>query len=260
MSTEVETEVEVTIETLEATLNRALIFLRGVATDVSIFAALRGRGYSQKEHNEGVKLVMRASGYSEGQIGIATVNEAAQDAIKTLDSWDEDGLRLVGATLRHRFPAQYKFVIGNLKASTGMEAVTGVGHLLNRLDALEKGKEREATRKADHAALAKLAERGLDADERARLRGLVNTALSVSATADNHEKVLQDEAARQADYLEALKALRVWYVEWADVARVEIKRRDRLIRLGLASRKRRKRDDDDGDGEDEEADPNKTKT
>jgi hypothetical protein len=256
MSTEVETEVEVTIETLEDTLNRTLTFLGGVARDVSIFAALRGRGYSQKEHNEGVKLMMRATGYTDGEISSATFNVATQDAIKTVDSWDEDGMRLVGATLRHRFPEQYKFVMGGLKASTGMAAVAGVGTLLTRLDALESGEGRKATRKADHAALAKLADRGLDADERARLRKLVNTALSVSADADNHEKVLADDAARQAEYLEALKALRVWYVEWADVARVEIKRRDRLIRLGMASPKRRKRDDDD----DEEGDPNKTKT
>lgn len=251
MSTEVETEVEVTIETLEDTLNRTLIFLGAVARDVSIFAALRGRGYSQKEHNEGVKLMMRATGYTDGEISSATFNVATQDAVKAVDSWDEDGMRLVGATLRHRFPEQYKFVMGGLKASTGMAAVAGVG---TRLDALESGEGRKATRKADHAALAKLADRGLGADERARLRKLVNTALSVSADADNHEKVLADDAARQAEYLEALKALRVWYVEWADVARVEIKRRDRLIRLGLASPKRRKRD------EEEEGDPNKTKT
>ncbi len=81
--------------------------------------------------------------------------------------------------------------------------------------------------------------------ERARLRKLVNTALSVSADADNHEKVLEDDAAREAEYIEALKALRIWYVEWADIARVEIKRRDRLIRLGLAARKRPKDDDRD---------------
>lgn len=253
MSTDVETEVEVTMETLEAMPARALAFLRGVATDVSIFAALRARGYSQKEHNEGVKLVMRATGYTDGQLAIASVTEAAQDAIKALDSWDEDGMRLTSATLRHRFPEQFKFVMAGLKASSGMEAVAGVGHLLDRLDALEKGKDRAGTRKTDHDALAKLAERGLDADERARLRGLLKTALSVSAGADDHERLTKDEAARQAQYVEALKALRVWYLEWADVARVEIKRRDRLIRLGLASRKRRK----GGKGGD---DPNKNKT
>lgn len=70
--------------------------------------------------------------------------------------------------------------------------------------------------------------------------------------------MLADDAARQADYIEALKALRVCYVEWSDVARVEIKRRDRLIRLGLGARKRRKRDDHND--EDEEGDPNKSKT
>lgn len=244
MSTEVETMADVTMETLEETPGRALTFLRAVGTHPVIFAALAARGYSKKEHADGWKLVLRASGFDNAASPVEAFNDEAQDAIKVLDAWDEDGLRLVSATWRTRFPAQHAFVLNGLKASTGMKAVSGVSLLLDRLDALESGEDREATRKTDHAALAKLAERGLTAAERARLRGLVKTAMSVG-TVD--PQAPEDEAAREAEYVEALKALRVWYSEWADVARVSIKRRDRLIRLGLAKRKRRKDDDEDED-------------
>ena len=38
--------------------------------------------------------------------------------------------------------------------------------------------------------------------------------------------------------LEALRALRAWYIDWAETARVVLTRRDHLIRVGLATRKR----------------------
>lgn len=256
MSSEVDTMVDVSRETLEETPVRMITFLRGVGTDLAIFSALAERGYTKKVHNDGWSLVHQTSGFVDGAgIVVDGFNEPAQRAIKELDGWDEDGLRLTGATLRFRFPAQAAFVLGGLAPSTGMQAVANVRTLLDRFDALETSEEREATRKADHAALAKLAERGLHAQERARLRGLVNTATALGTIDTEAPEAL---AAREAEYLEALKALRIWYVEWADVARVAIKRRDRLIRLGLAKRKRRKdevEEETEGEGESE---PTKT--
>jgi hypothetical protein len=41
-----------------------------------------------------------------------------------------------------------------------------------------------------------------------------------------------------------LVALRAWYEEWSEIARVAVTRRDQLIRLGLASRKLRQEDDE----------------
>jgi hypothetical protein len=47
------------------------------------------------------------------------------------------------------------------------------------------------------------------------------------------EKVAKSEA----DTLRNLMALRAWYEEWSSIARVVIKRRDYLIRMGLAKRR-----------------------
>ena len=42
-------------------------------------------------------------------------------------------------------------------------------------------------------------------------------------------------------YLKALGALRVWYVDWSEMARSVVKRREYLIQLGLAKRKSAKK-------------------
>ncbi|MCU0687899.1 MAG: hypothetical protein MUF34_37585 [Polyangiaceae bacterium] len=104
----------------------------------------------------------------------------------------------------------------------------------DRLDALASSPDRQPTREADRAALATLEARGLGAAERERLRGLVQRAESTPAV--DPADAAGDEAA-QKKYLADLSALRGWFVEWAKTARVAVKRKDYLIRLGLAKRK-----------------------
>jgi histidyl-tRNA synthetase len=155
-----------------------------------------------------------------------------------VDAWDEDGFRIVRAGLTRLHPAQASFVLNSLGPSVGIGAVVGVKTLLDRLDALEKSPERKATRKEDHAALATLSARGITARERARLADLVQTAQSTTEIEAPDEA---GKAAREEAYVKALGALRVWYVDWSDMARSVIKRRDYLIRLGLAKRKSTKK-------------------
>jgi hypothetical protein len=95
-----------------------------------------------------------------------------------------------------------------------------------------------ATSKADQAALATLAARRLDEAERKRLRGLVAAAKAAPDSPPEAPPVAPNAAER----LEALKALRLWYEDWAEVAHALFKRRDHLIRLGLARRKMKKKD------------------
>ena len=164
-----------------------------------------------------------------------------RDAINTLDAWDEDGFRIVRAAFTRLHPAQKELVLAGLGPSVGAAAVTGVKALLGRLDALEKSPERKATRKEDHAALATLATRGIDEKERARLAALVHVAESATEIDAPDEA---GKAAREEVYLKALGALRVWYVDWSEMARSVVKRRDYLIRLGLAKRKSAKKPTD----------------
>lgn len=222
-------EPTVTRETLEDTAGRVLKFLRGVGVSVPIRAALGHRGYTEADHEEGWALLHAASGYRPGEPA-AAVDGGVRDALRVLDAWDEDGFRIVRATLERRYPAQAKVVLDGIGPSTGPAAVLGVKALLDRLDALDKSKKPD-----DRAAVALLATRGIDAQERARLRALV--VRFEAGTEAPSTKVEQAQAALDADHVKALIALRAWHDEWSEIARAAIKRRDHLVLLGLAKRK-----------------------
>ncbi|HEU4406834.1 MAG TPA: hypothetical protein VFS43_16320 [Polyangiaceae bacterium] len=235
-------------QTLEQTPGRVHQFLRGVGTSASIRAQLTARGYSKKVHAQGWRLLQATSGFfDDGATDGEADDTAVRAAIAEIDAWDEPGFRIINASLRARHPAQHAFLTQGLRASTGAESVTGVAALLDRLDALERAPEREATRKADHAALATLADRGIDARERKRLRALVERAQDFAERFDNPSERAKVEKRMR----EALLELRLWYEEWSEMARVTFKRRDELIRLGLASRRPRRGASSPGEGEGE---------
>lgn len=190
-------------------------------------------GYSAKVHELGWRLLHLVSGYAPEKQDLS-LDKQTREAINELDRWDEQGFRRIHAALSHLHPAQDEHVFKDLKPSEGMESVLGVSLLLDRLDELENGKAREATREADHAALATLAERGITPDERKRLRELVKKAQAVNPV------VPISEAGRK-QYEENLVALRGWYDDWSETARAVITRRDHLISLGLAKRKKKEK-------------------
>jgi hypothetical protein len=220
--------------TLEATPVRVLTFLRAAGTSKAIRALLAARGYTPADHNEGWSLLHKVSGLRESDRP-EEIDTGVRDAINELDNWDEDGYRLTRAALTRRHPVQAEFVLNGLAPATGGGAVLSVKNLLDRFDALEKNPARKATRAEDHAALATLAARGITPQERARLRALVNAAqTAVEIEPDRHAR---DETAAKAQLEKDLIALRAWYVDWAETARVGVKRRDYLIRLGLGQRR-----------------------
>jgi transposase len=128
----------------------------------------------------------------------------------------------------------------------GPKAVVGWRTFLTRLNAMRSGEDRKDTRAKDHAALALLAERGLNEAELSRIEKLVRIAEGTESDFSARD----DEAAEMR--LERLKKLWAWYSQWASVARVEVKSRALRIRLGLAKRRKPKAEEPD-DGE--ETDP-----
>ncbi|MBL9041027.1 MAG: hypothetical protein JNM83_05475 [Myxococcales bacterium] len=228
-------------QTLEETPERVLKFLAGVAASAEIRTLLAQHGYTDAEHQLGWKLLHAATGYQA--TGPTPVSDrAAAEAIAELDAWDEPNFRLARATLMRRFPDQGEFVFQDLTAATGPAALLSVKSFLDRLDMLEgklpgrdhKQKERKT---ADQKAVATLAERGIAPEERARLRKLLATAQSGAKPIADGGKA--EASAQAGGELVALEELRGFYDEWAEVARVVIRRRDYHIRLGLAKRKRK---------------------
>ncbi len=220
---------------LEESPTRALAFLRGIARYPQIQSLLEPNGYTPEHHSKGWNLTLAAIGAPSATAVSAPVMTPAHQAMMTLDAWDEPGFARIDAALETSFPVQHAFLFADgLAASVGAAAVAGVQTMLARLDTLTSGKDRpKASHKKDEAAVALLAERGIDKAERARLSGLVKQATSLGPAA-----APVDDTKRQA----ALLAVYLWHREWSKTARAVITKRAYLISLGLAKRKSSKKE------------------
>lgn len=234
-------------QVLEESPSRVLRFLGGVGTSPFIRRTLARLGYGAKDHQEGWNLLHRVSGY-QTEAAEPEMDREAADAIAQLDTWDEPNFRLARAALSRRFPEQAEFVFKSLEPATGVGAVLSVTTFLDRLDALQgvlEGRDhtKTATRDADAGALQMLMTRGFTPEERKRLRKLIKTAELGTKPDEQLDKLAAETEAQAEARLQALVDLRAWYDEWAETARVAIKRRDYLIRLGLANRRSNGEDD-----------------
>jgi hypothetical protein len=219
-------------QTLDATLLRALVFLRVLGRNPKIADLLSPRGYTDEEHDEGWNLLLRASGYRFKLPKGAAFDSEARRAQTELDQWDEPNFQIAQGALRRKHPAQHDFVFEALSAEVGPGSMLTVQVFLDRLDELESSPEREATRAQDHAALATLAARGIDSAERQRVRELLKSSQRLSLP-----PAAADDSATKATQDDDLFALYLWYKDWSGTARTLIKRRDYLVNLGLATRR-----------------------
>jgi hypothetical protein len=235
-------------ETLEDTPARVLSFLKGVGTTAAIFAALRARGYTAEEHAHGWRLFDAASGRDQVGRGIIDASDPSiSEAIVELDAADEPFVRILRASLGRRFPDIAEMVLGDVKPSTGMGAVVVVDTVLTGISKLERS---DHPKRAE--ALQLIADRRYPPETRERFRKLVTAAQSVPdivpADLESLERMEKEQTQR-------LIALRMWYEEWAEIAKTTIKRRSHLIRLGLASRRKKASppatDNQGSNGEDE---------
>lgn len=226
-------------EILEAAPERATKLLTGIGAVPTIRTLLLQVGMTDDEIAEGRKLLLAclAAPLAPREVKDTEAAAAQRDAVAELDAWDEPNFARYQAALRRHHPAVAEYVFESLSASTGVAAVNGVATFLARVDTIEKHtdpKRQDAKTKQDDAkAIKLLAKRGLDAKERARLKGLVHVALGPTSALPAN---LEGEAAGQSRK-EALAELRAWYDDWASSAKAVVKKRAYLIRLGLATRK-----------------------
>lgn len=229
--------------TLNLAVERAVRLLSAVAYNPHIYAALAARGYNETIQAHGWELVHAVTGFRR-PLGLA-VSAAGKKALEEVDAWDEPNFNIAHAALDFEFPEQSAFIFEDLVAATGPAALLTVKTFLDRRDALKNGTERPATREQDTAAVAKLAARGIDDAECARLRALLTAAQAPA----NPEKPVESPNRDPAETLKAKIALHGWVSEWREIASQLIKRRDYLFQLGLAERKVKKKNKKDGSEE-----------
>jgi hypothetical protein len=141
--------VDVSDETLEATVVRAVKLLDALGAVPVLRAHLQALGYDVAEHDRGWGLLHAAAGFAPGEpFGGATPTSDPDvaGAVRALDAQDEALLGAAAASLKHRHPAQHAFVFAGLDAASGPEAVLRVRIFLDRLDALQRGAAREGSR------------------------------------------------------------------------------------------------------------------
>lgn len=205
---------------------RVLTFLDAVARSESIREALAASGYSRAEDDWAWQRVVSVAGYRI-KAGEAGANADAAQALVELDNIGTSFFARVAAALAQAADAR-AFVLTDVDLHPGADAVFAIALVLERLQALEVGREGDATRGSDRSALDKLEARGLGASERQRLGALVARALPWSEPPAAAGEPL-DNQRRASD----LRALRRWYEEWSTTARAVLKRRHQLERLGL---------------------------
>lgn len=196
---------------------RSVKFLSAVGRTALIRARLAELGYTAAEHAEGWRLVHAAANFVPASQE-APVDPRIAQAARELDALDEGLVTRVRSALTRKFPTLVDAALKNVQPVDGPEASQTVANLLSNLDALEKTSEGKP-------AIKLLAERGIDATERTRLSKLVATAQSLTTQVPD-----EDDGKRRA----ALSNLKAWFDDWAETARTNIKRRDLLIRMGLA--------------------------
>ncbi len=224
-------------EVLELTPERATRFLQGIGALPVVRTLLAHHGMKDTDIEEGRTLLLACLAQPmEVRAAMQTESSLAQRAAAAeLDQWDEPNFARFGAALRRHHPSAYTYVFSNLKPASGVLSAKTIATFLSRLDALESGSDpaRSDTKASDANAIALLTRRGLTPDERKRLRKLVDVALGPTDPLAE----LPKEPTINARLL-ALNELRAWYDEWATVARIVVKRRADLIRLGLAARRK----------------------
>ena len=227
------TETIMSRKTAEELPFKAIAFLQAIGANLAIRDALVAVGYTDADQQFGWDKALVVLG-RRTKIPPASAGTDAARATVELDNLDEELFRRGEAVLRRFHPDQADFVFTGLSPSTGREAVVGIATFLSRLDQLESGEGREATREQDQAALVSLATRGITKEERTRLAELLVAARQMATPPPAVEQLDPEDKAKE------LAALRAWYQDWADTARAAIKRRDLLVRLGLTKRKKSK--------------------
>lgn len=222
--------------TLEETPQRVTQFLTGLATDPVIRTLMFNKaGMSDADVIEGAELLRATFNLPSGdRVHIESPDaQKRRFAVAELDAWDEPNFARIKAALDRHFPDQSAYVFRDLGPAQGFAAVRGVGTLLTRLDALERGSDAARKGKAadDKKAVALLTKRGITPALRGQLQELVTLALSPAET------LTSVPAGDQAERKQALVSLRAWFDEWSSSARAVLTKRAHRIRMGLATRR-----------------------
>ena len=198
-----------------------------------IASALASRGFGKDDLQEGLSLLRAVT-----DVSLAALPPASSDPaiVQAIDRWENEWFPVANATLLRRHPEIHVRVFLNLSQTEGAAVIISVSTFIERIAQLTRADGGYGQAGKDARKL--LARRGLTPkviDEAKALLEQVTTLEEAPAELPD----LEEERTRLA---EAEDAMWAWYLEWAEIARVAIKDRALLRRLGfLASTGSRRR-------------------
>lgn len=213
---------------------RAFRFLMGISRHKGIRKRLLSVGLGDDVLKYGWSLLMSVAGNDQHQAPDTTTEEQ-EAALAELDRWDEPNFSKLKAVLRHRYPSQLEYLLSDLSATQGPDALFGIQTLLSRLEHLEQGSNPHRgphMSQQDKEAVAYLAKRGIvTQEEREHLRHLIGVVTAPSDKAKESEDAVTAHIEEQN---KNLVRLAIWIDEWTELARTTgLSRRDRIT-LGIA--------------------------
>lgn len=223
-------------EVLEQTPERVTQFLLAIGAVPEIRTCLAIAGMNDDEIITGRNLLLDclAAPQAERKDMDTPQAKSQRQSQAELDQLDEEIFARTSAALTRFYPSAREYVFKDLKASRGAAAVKSMATFLARLDALEKGSDpnRKATSQEDTAAIKLLTRRGIGPEQRQYWKKLVETALGPTPALTTTPAEAENEARWKK-----LASLKAWYDDWTTTARSVIRKRNYLIRLGLAQRR-----------------------
>lgn len=209
--------------TLERSLPRALLFLRGVGSSPSIRRDLEKGGYTGDDHDTGWRLLRAACGDAAAAPDVA--DNPLVMAEKQLDDWLDPALARARAVLRHLYPDVEPILFSDLPERRTGDATLSAALFVQRWKALQEDPRFEG-------AVGALAKRGFTEEEQRRIAALIKLATADATPASN-------DTASRGPAADDLARLHAWLVDWTDTALALVHRKADLIRLGISRRRPR---------------------
>ena len=202
--------------TLRATPARVLTFLLAIATRAPIRAAMQQAGYTNADHAEGWRLLMKAGEIRERVVSAATASRASR-AMDEIQAWVNADFRRFHAATERLHPT-WIGLFPEVDSRSPADAVLLLAKLIERIT------HGDASR--DAAFLATLAKRGLDPIEVERLTQLVTAAQGVDPNSSETQAAPDDRTPERL-------TLYHWHRDWVESAKQFVKRKDYRAQLGI---------------------------
>jgi hypothetical protein len=192
-----------------------------------IAAALGRHGFNNEDLDEGWNL-LRAVTRTKLDVP-EDETPVDQDALRSLDEWENQWFVIAGATLKRRAPKVHDWMFRHLTQTEGVAVMVSVGTFLERWDKIDKLEKDGGLGNEGKQAKKLLGERGITKKTIDKARALLEKLHQVDGPLPDLDAVSADEA----NFEKAEDELWGWYLEWSAIARKAVTQRSLLLKLGF---------------------------